>query len=88
MRRSRFALLALVALFGAETRSGRPAAPRSEAKQTPTVSKEAKQLQGTWTITAVTRNGAADPAQLGERLIFTGNKVVFKPAVVQFAAFS
>jgi hypothetical protein len=38
---------------------------------------EATDLQGTWEITSVQRNGEADPGPVGAHLVFAGNRVQF-----------
>jgi hypothetical protein len=40
-------------------------------------------LQGTWEILSVYRDGSPDPAQVGARLVFAGDKVTLLPRVAQ-----
>ncbi len=42
------------------------------------------EIEGTWEIVAVYRDGQADPSQVGAQLTFANGEVQFQPKVRQF----
>jgi hypothetical protein len=88
MWRTRLTLLGLAGVLLVGAGKGRSNDPRTAAGRGPEAGATKIDLQGTWAITSVTRDGAADPAQLGELVTFEGDKIIFQPAIPQFAAIS
>lgn len=88
MWRTRLSILGLAGVLLVGTGKGRSNDPRTAADRGPQAGAAKIDLQGTWEITSVTRDGAADRAQLGERLTFKGDKIIFQPSIIQLAAVS
>ena len=45
----------------------------------------ANRLEGSWLVTSVQRDGEPDPLQMGARMTFAGNRIMFQPKALQIA---